>query len=126
MGNRFVLYLASLAPDVALAEIEIADKKGGIYQLDVTAENRGFLPTATELAQDLKICEPVLLEVIPDDNVEIIYGETKIKLGQIDGHSESSKITYILRLKDQSLKGKIRLQVASQKAGKDIRTVTIK
>lgn len=125
MGNRFVLYLGGLAPDVAVGETEITDKNGGVFQVDVKAENRGFLPTATEMAQDLKICEPVLLEVIPDDNIEIIYGETKIKLGQIDGHSESPKISYILRLKDQSRTGQLRIQVRSQKAGKDSKDISI-
>jgi len=126
MGNRFVLYLASLVPDVAVGETEILDKKSGIFQLDVAVENRGFLPTATELAQDLKICEPVLLEVIPDDNVEIIYGAAKVKIGQIDGHSESPKTTYILRLKDSSRKGLLRIQVSAQKAGKDSQDIIIK
>ncbi|MFC2166064.1 hypothetical protein ACFLT2_13845, partial [Acidobacteriota bacterium] len=125
MGNRFVLYLGSLAPDVVVGETEIIDKNGGVFQVDVTAENRGFLPTAMEIAQDLKLSEPVLLEVIPDDNVEIIYGETKIKLGQIEGNSESPKTTYILRLKDQSRQGKIRLQVTSQKGGKDSKDISI-
>jgi len=125
MGNRFVLYLASLAPDVAVGKTEVTDKKGGVFRLDITAVNKGFLPTATELAQDLNLCESVLLEVIPDDNIEVIYGELKVKLEQIDGRTEGPKITYILRLKDQARRGGLRIQVASQKGGKDSKDIII-
>jgi murein tripeptide amidase MpaA len=117
MGNNFVTYLAGLVPKIEIGETEVTDKKGGIYQLDITVKNSGFLPTVTEQAQALKIAEPVILQVSLDDNVEIIYGEKKKKIGQIDGHSKSPKNTYILRVKDPSLKAELKVFVSSQKAG---------
>jgi hypothetical protein len=118
MGNKFVIYLAGLVPDIDVGEYEVTDKKGGIYQLDIAVINTGFLPTATEQARALRIDEPVLLEVLPDDNLEIIYGETKTKLGQIEGYSESPKTTFILRVKDPAQRAVLEVHVSSQKAGR--------
>lgn len=125
MGNRFVVYLAGLAPKIKFGEVKITDKKSGIYQVDITVENKGFLPTATEQAQKLNIIEPVLLEVEPNDNVEILLGEKKVKLGQIKGNSESRKTTYILRVKDSSQKAVLNAFVKSQKAGNASKEIII-
>ena len=125
MGNNFVVYLAGLVPKVELGETELTDKKGGIYQLDIAVKNTGFLPTATEQAQALKIDESVLMEVLPDENLEIIYGEEKMKLGQIKGDSESSKTTYILRVKDPEQKAVLKVYISSQKAGRTTKDIII-
>lgn len=125
MGNRFVIYLAGLAPRIKIGEVKITDKKGGIYQVDITVENTGALPTATEQAQSLKIVKPVLLEVEPDESIEILHGEAKVKLGQLKGNSEGKKTTYILRRKDNSTKSVLKAFLKSQKAGKDSKEIVI-
>lgn len=125
MGNNFVIYLAAQVPKIKIAEPEIIDKEGGIYQVDIKVENKGFLPTATQQAVELNIVEPVLLEIEPNENVEILLGEKKVKLEQIDGHSESEKTTYIIRVKDPSQKAVLKVHTKSQKAGKDSKEVVI-
>ena len=125
MGNRFTIYLAGLAPRVSIADAEITDKEGGIYQLDLAVENKGFLPTATEQAQSLG-SEPVLLSVEPNVNVEILYGQEKTKIGHILGFSKSEKTTFILRVKEPSAEALMKVHVTSQKAGRDSRVISIK
>ena len=126
MGNAFVIYLAGQAAKIKIGEPEITDKEGGIFQVDIKVENKGFLPTATQQAVALNIVEPVLLEVEASENVEILLGEKKVKLGQIDGHSESDKTTYIVRVKDTSQKAVLKVHATSQKAGKDSKEILIK
>ncbi len=125
MGNNFVIYLAGLVPKIEVGGTEVTDKKGGIYKVDITVKNTGFLPTATEQAQALKIDEPVLLEVLADENLEIIYGEERTKLGQIGGYSETPKTTYILRVKDPVKKAVLRVHISSQKAGRATKDIII-
>lgn len=125
MGNAFVIYLAGQAAKIEICEPEIADKQGGVYQVDIKVKNTGFLPTASQQAVELKAVEPVLLEVIPNENIEILLGEKKVKLGQIDGYAESEKTTYIVRVKDPSQKAVMKLHVISQRAGKDSKEVII-
>ena len=117
MGNNFIIYLAGLAPRVEFSDIKITDKKGGIFQLDILVKNSGFLPTETEQAYKVKILKPTLLELEPGKDVEILYGEGKVKLGRIEGFSESKKLTYILRIKNGSKMAVINVSVTSQRAG---------
>ena len=126
MGNRFVIYLAGLVPRIKIGEAKITDKAGGVYQVDIIVENLGFLPTATQQAESLRLAKPVLLEVEPGDNLEILWGENKVKLGQIQGHSESEKTTYIARVKDDSKPAVLKAKVESQKAGRDSKDIVIK
>jgi hypothetical protein len=109
-----------------VGEPEITDKEGGIYQVDIKVKNAGFLPTATQQAVELKAVEPVLLTVVPNENVEILLGEDKAKLGQINGYSESETATYIVRIKDPSQKAALKVSAESQRAGKDSREILIR
>jgi hypothetical protein len=126
MGNAFVIYLAGQAARIEIAEPEMADKEGGIFQIDIKVNNHGFLPTATQQAVEVNMVEPVLLEVEPNDNVEILLGEKRVKLGQIDGHSESEKTTYVVRVKDSSQQAVLKVFAKSQKAGKDTKEIVVK
>jgi hypothetical protein len=120
-----VIYLAGQAAKIKIGEPEVTDKEGGIFQVDIKVENNGFLPTATQQAVELNMTEPILLEVEPNENVEILLGEKKVKLGQIDGYSESEKTTYVIRVKDPSQKSVLEVRAKSQKAGKDVKEIVI-
>lgn len=126
MGNNFVIYLAGLAPKIEFGDIEITDKGDGIYQLDICVKNSGFLPTETEQASKLRILKPTLLEVVPSENIEILFGEENVKLGKIDGFSESKKFTYILRVKKGSKNTVVNVSVTSQRAGNVSKQITLK
>jgi hypothetical protein len=126
MGNAFVIYLAGIAPKAKIGKAEIKDKKDGIYQVELVVENQGLIPTATQQAEALGLGEPLLLEVSPDDNLEILFGETRAKLPRIRGHSESDKISYLVRVKSASKKAVLKVSVKSQKAGQDIQEIEIK
>jgi len=126
MGNNFVIYLAAQAPKIMIGETKITDKKEGIYHVDIKVKNTGFLPTATHQAVTLNMVDPVLLEVEPNENVEILLGEKKAKLGQINGHSESDNMIYIVRVKDPAQKAVLKISANTQKAGKDSKEIVIK
>jgi murein tripeptide amidase MpaA len=125
MGNAFVIYLADQAAKIEIVEPKITDKKGGIYQIDVKVKNTGFLPTATQQAIELNAVDPVLLIIEPNANIEILLGEKKVKLGQINGYSENEKTTYIVRIKDPSQKAVLKVHAQSQRAGKDSMEIVI-
>jgi cyclophilin family peptidyl-prolyl cis-trans isomerase len=126
MGNNYVIYLAGIAPRVKVGKAEIKDKKGGVYEVELVVENLGLIPTATQQAEALGVVEPLLLEVSPNDNLEILYGETRAKLPRIAGYSESDKIFYLVRVKSVSQKAVLKVAVRSQKAGQDTQEIEIK
>jgi hypothetical protein len=124
MGKNYKIYLGGQAPELRIkATLKAIDKKARIYQVDIEVENNGFLPTALEQAQYLKIVEPCVLEVQPDSNVEIMFGKKKVKIGHIDGNSVSKIVSYVVRLKTK--KGTLKAVVTSQRAGKDTKNIII-
>ena len=126
MGNAFVIYLAGIAPQVKIGKAEIKDKKDGIYQVEFVVENQGLIPTSMQLAESSEGGEPLLVEVSPNDNLEILFGETRVKVPRIRGHSESEKITHLVRVKNASKKAILTVSVKSQKAGQDSKEIVIK
>ncbi|KPK61749.1 MAG: hypothetical protein AMS21_09050 [Gemmatimonas sp. SG8_38_2] len=126
-GNRYTVYLATLAPRVELSigEVEAIDEQAGLYQLDISVKNLGALRTATEQGEWLGVVEPVRLEVSPSDNVEILSGETRVDLGQINGASESEETTYVFRVTDPASEATVAVSVWSQRAGRDSTVVRI-
>jgi len=126
MGNEYVLYLASIAPRIQVGRVEIKDKKNGIYQVEIAVENQGLIPTATQQSEALGLAEPLVLEASPDENLEILFGEMRVKLPRVLGYSESDKTLYLVRVKDHSKKASLKVLVKSQKAGHDTKEITIK
>ncbi len=126
MGNDFVIYLANQRPKLEFGDVEIIDKKDGIFQLDISVRNNGFLPTLTEQAYKIDVLKPTLLEIEPGNGVEIIYGEEKVKLGNIEGFSESDKLTYIIRVKNGTRNPVLNVSVTSQRAGNVSKEIILK
>ena len=126
-GNRYTVYLATLAPRVKISvgEVEVIDQTAGLYQVEISVKNLGVLRTATEQAEWLGVVRPVRLDVRPSDNVEILSGETETDLGQINGTSESDKTTYLLRLTAPASAGTLGVSVWSERAGRDSAVVRI-
>jgi hypothetical protein len=125
MGKNYKVYLAGLIPELKIkAESKALDKSAGIYQVDISVDNDGYLPTALQHAQYLKVVEPCVLEVEPDDSVEILFGEKKAKLGHIAGNSTSETMSYVVRLKSE--RGTLNAVVTSQRAGKDTKHIIVK
>jgi hypothetical protein len=126
-GNNYTLYLASLAPRVRVKAggVKAIDQKAGLYQVDLSVENLGALRTATEQAEWLKVVKPVVLDVQPDANLEVLSGDVRAELGQVRGNAESRKITYVLRVKDPSKRATLKASVWSQRAGRDAREIPI-
>ena len=73
----------------------------------------------------MKAVRPILLEILPDDNTDVLFGEMSVQLAQIKGNSESPKITYILRKKDEGQRAVLKISASSQRAGKDSKEVII-
>lgn len=127
MGNAYKIYMAGLTPRLKVtSEVTATNEDAGIYQVDITVENTGFLPTALEQAQALDVIEPVLLEVEGDANLEILFGEEKAEIGHIDGQSESETISFVVRKRDGSARATLTVSATAQRALNDRTEVVIR
>lgn len=127
MGNAYKIYLGDLTPRLGIKS-EIEDKQQGVYEVVLSVENTGFLPTALQQAQVVGISPKLalVLDVEPDDNLEILFGEEKVALPHLGGNSESDELTYIVRKKDPSSEASLRVTVAAPRAGMDTREIAIR
>jgi hypothetical protein len=125
MGNAFKIYIAGLTPKLEI-EAEVTDKEKGVYQVDIKVKNTGFLPTALQHARTLEAAKPVVLEVTPGSNLEILLGDEKYELGHIDGTSESEETTYLLRKKDASQPAVLKAVVHAPRAGRASEEIVMK
>jgi hypothetical protein len=104
MGNAYKIYMAGLTPRLKIqSEVSATNEEAGIYQVDITVENTGFLSTALEQAQALRVIEEVVLEVSADDNLEILFGDEKAEIGHISGNGESETIPIMVRKIDPAM-----------------------
>jgi hypothetical protein len=117
MGNAYKLYMAGLTPRLQVnSEVTATNEEAGIYQVDITVENTGFLHTALQQAQVLEVVDPVLMEVTPGANVEILFGEEKLHIGHINGQSESETFSYVVRLPNPGASAALTVSASAQRA----------
>ncbi len=117
MGNAYKIYMAGLTPRLTVtSEVSATNAEAGIYQVDLTVENTGYLPTALEQARALDVVDEVFLEVTAGPNVEILFGDEKVAIGHIDGRSESETISYVVRKRDPAAEAKLTVTAKGQRA----------
>lgn len=127
MGNAYKIYMAGLTPRLKVkSEIQATNADAGIYQVDITVENTGFLHTALEQARALGVVDPVLLEVEGDGNLEILFGEEKAEIGHINGQSESETISFVVRKRNASAPAVLTVSATAQRALNDRTEVVIR
>ena len=116
MGNAYKIYMAGLTPRLTVkSEVSATNAEAGIYQVDITVANTGFLSTALQQAQALDVVDGILLEVAGDGNLEILFGEEKAEIGHIDGNSESEAISFVLRKRDPSANAVLTVSATGQR-----------
>ncbi len=117
MGNAYKIYMAGLTPRLEVkTEVSVANGEIGVYQVDITVENTGFLHTALEQAQALRVVDEIILEVATDQNLEILFGEAKTRIGHINGNSESQAVSYLVRKRDLSTEAALTISAKGQRA----------
>jgi hypothetical protein len=120
---EFALYLTSLFPKVAVAKLEAAAQGGGLYRVKAEVENSGFWPTAMAHAVAARAVRPTMvqLQVAPET---ILSGNTKTSFIQsLAGSGGRQKYDWLIRAQAGDT---LTLKVVSQKAGTDLKSVTLK
>lgn len=94
----FSFACAAISPLLTMPVLQVepvgSDAKGSIYKVTVVVENSGFLPTyVSKKAQERKFLKPLTLELQPGSGVELLSGEQKLELGQLEGRSNKQSIS---------------------------------
>lgn len=91
---EFALSFASLAPRLAWREVKVTPLSEGAYHVLAVVENTGFLPTyVSQRAQQMKAVRPVRLEIDLPEGAELVGGNRKVEIGQLEGRSNKMDVS---------------------------------
>ncbi len=120
---EFAVYLTSLFAAVRIAEVEVINHGGGVFEINAEIENAGFLPTSTSQGVTARSVAPTMVQlgVDPDD---VLTGAAKTSFfSRLDGSGARESYKWVIRGQQGAT---IELRVRSQKGGSDSATITLR
>lgn len=119
---RFVVYLTSLFPKVAIAKSEVTALGGGLYRIRADVESAGFLPTALAQGVTARSVKPVMVQLgVPPES--IITGSEKTSfIPALAGSGSRQSFEWVIKGKPGS---SVTLKAVSQKGGTDTAALTL-
>lgn len=115
---RFVLNGATLLPDIELKRKKVTRLSGNVFKLTFEIKNRGFLPTQSSRATQIKRNTPTVIVVSLGNGDTMVMGKARMVIPQIKGGQSIEKSLII----SSSGKGSVYLVARSEKGG----TTTLK
>ncbi len=120
---RFTTYLMSLFPAVRIADVDVTDHGGGVFEITADVANTGFLPTALAQGVRARAVAPVMVQLGVDPSA-IVTGDAKTSfIPSLDGSGARKRYTWMVRGRAGA---QIELRVRSQKSGLDATTITLR
>ena len=119
----FAMYLTTLFPKIAIADLTATALGGGLYKVTAEVENSGYLPTSTAHGVRSRSVKPVMVQlgVAPDS---IVSGDAKTNFIQaLAGSGRRQSYQWIVRGKPGQ---SVALRAVAQKGGAAERTVVLK
>jgi hypothetical protein len=120
---RFAVYLTSLFADVRIANVQVTNHGGGVFEVEADIENVGFLPTSMSQGVTARAVAPTMVQlgIEPDD---LLTGAAKTSFfSRLDGSGGRESYTWIVRGRQGAT---VELKVRSQKGGSDSATITLR
>ncbi|MGQ9482627.1 M14 family metallopeptidase [Chloroflexus sp.] len=87
-NTRFVLAFAQTGPRLELRHVQAEALGGDLYRLQAVVVNSGYLPTyGSRKALEVKAVQPIEVEVLLPEGGEIVSGERRQEIGQLEGRA---------------------------------------
>jgi murein tripeptide amidase MpaA len=84
----FVIRHATLLPLIRITEHKVEKIADRVYKVSAQLSNTGFMSTnVTKMAVKIKVAKPVLAEVKLPKGAELVTGNEKVNLGNLEGRS---------------------------------------
>jgi len=115
----FVFSLCEMMPRVDIIKIESTKLHDHLYRIDAFVQNKGQLPTATELGTHIKWVSKIRVNM--DQAAEIISGKKFYLIDKLDGNGGVRKLTWLIK----SNQKKIAIKLHSPVFGDMTKEVTL-
>ena len=116
----YVFELVKRLPKLAIAQVKVTEKGGGVYQLEAWVTNEGFLPFPTAMGKRNKVPAPAIM-TLEGAGIEIISGKKRTPVSEMGGMKSARYLWLVRTPKKETLT--IRLE--SKQAGNDSEQITI-
>jgi hypothetical protein len=120
---KFVLYLTSLFPKLKIAKVEATPLGGGLYRVKAEVENSGFLPLALAHAVTARAVTPAMVQISIAAESVVSGAEKTVYLPTLAGSGARQGYEWLIKARPGT---DVTVKAASQKAGTDTATVTLK
>jgi len=120
---EFAVYLASLFAQVRIADTEVTNRGGGIFQVEAEIENAGYLPTTMTQGVTSRSVSPTMVQLgVPPEDV--LTGAAKTSFFHaLEGSGARQRFVWVIRGREGS---RVELNVVSQKGGSDTANITLR
>ncbi len=134
----FALAMADLLPHLAVHTLQVTPLGDSKYHINLVVENSGFFPTFTsQRGKARKAVRPVRVELELPENARLVNGKRRVQLGHLEGRSNKldlaavggesptdnrARAEWVLQANSGS---NVALTIASERAGKIVRTVVL-
>ncbi|MCJ7755991.1 MAG: hypothetical protein MUP13_15625, partial [Thermoanaerobaculales bacterium] len=116
-----VLDLAGQLARIEMTSLEVIDLGGGVKRIEAVATNKGRLPSHTKMAVRARSRQPVRLELVIGDGVELVTGQP-VKTGEpLNGQTGTLKGEWLVRVQSGTT---VTVRVVSENAGRDEKSLT--
>ncbi len=116
----YVFELIDRLPKLAIAEVRVTNKGGGVYQAEAWVTNEGYLPFPTAMGKRNKVPAPAIITV-EGDGIEILSGKKRTPVNEMGG-MKSARYVWLVR---SPKKGTLTIRLESKQAGNDKEQITI-
>jgi hypothetical protein len=119
---EFLCYLATLFPQVFVAESNVTSLGGGLYRVRAEVENTGLMPTALAHGVVSRSVKPTMVQLGIDPG-DLVSGDAKTSFFQaLSGSGRRQKYDWIVR---GTAGSEVTIRVVSQKGGSETVTLTL-
>jgi len=138
----WILKAAALTPLVKITSVKSISLGEGLYKVEATVENTGFMPTyITQQAIKITSAQPVKVKIDVGNDAEVVAGKERMIIGNLEGNSdrlpgypaysvpggkpEESKKTVEWILRPKKTPAKVKILSMSEKGGKDLKEIEL-
>ena len=120
--TRMIYLLGEHMAEVKILETRVHALGAGVFRIEATAGNQGYLPTHTSQARRAQVRLPVRLGIEPGSKVEVLNGPKWATAQQLHGREGVLKGEWLVK----AAKGtELTLQLLTEQAGRDTRTIKL-
>ena len=116
----YVSELVKKLPRLAVTELKVTEKGGGVYRLEAWVTNDGYLSFPIAMGKRNKVPSPAIL-TIGGDGIEILSGKKRTPVGEVGG---MKAVRYVWLVRSPK-KTTLTLRLESKQAGNDSEKVII-